>query len=56
MEEQKQSWGCGTILAMPFALMAAIPIVIGAIIFAPVYIPLALLCGWLEGSDAKGKK
>ncbi len=53
MEENKRSWGCGAILALPFALMAAIPIIIGGIIFAPIYIPLALLCGWLEGSDRK---
>lgn len=28
--------------------MAAVPIAIGAIIFAPVYVPLALLCIWPE--------
>jgi hypothetical protein len=31
-----------------FALMAAIPLCMGAIMFAPVVIPLALICVWLE--------
>jgi hypothetical protein len=35
-------------IAAIFALMAAIPILFGALIFAPIIIPLALLCLWLE--------
>ena len=38
----------GKLIALPFVLMAAIPILIGVVIFAPVFIPLALLCLWLE--------
>ena len=37
----------GALVAAPFVLMAAIPILIGVVIFAPVIIPMALLCGWL---------
>lgn len=41
----------GKLLALPFVLMAAIPIILGAMIFAPVFIGLALLCLALEGPD-----
>ena len=41
----------GKLLALPFVLMAAIPILIGAVIFAPVFIALALLCLCLEAPD-----
>lgn len=41
----------GKLLALPFVSMAAIPILIGAVIFAPVFIGLALLCLCLEGPD-----
>lgn len=39
----------GKLLALPFVLMAAIPILLGAAIFAPVIVALALLCLWREG-------
>ena len=38
----------GKLLALAFMLIAAIPLLIGAVIFAPLFIPLALLCLWLE--------
>ena len=38
----------GKLLALLFALMAAIPLLIGAVIFAPVFIALALFCLWME--------
>ena len=38
----------GKLLALLFALTAAIPILIGAVIFAPVIIALAFLCLWRE--------
>jgi hypothetical protein len=33
--------------------MALIPLAMGAIIFAPVYVPMALLCALLESKDGK---
>jgi hypothetical protein len=38
----------GKLLALAFVAMAAIPILIGAVIFAPVFIALALICLWRE--------
>lgn len=38
----------GKLIALPFVLMAAIRILIGIVIFAPLFIPLALLCLCLE--------
>jgi len=34
----------GKLIALLFAFMVAIPILIGAVIFAPVFIALALYC------------
>jgi hypothetical protein len=45
----------GFIIAAPFVAMAAIPIVMGAVIFAPIYIPLAVACALVENSDEKLK-
>ena len=42
----------GKLLALPFVLMAAIPIILGAVIFAPVVIVLALFCVWREAADS----
>jgi len=41
----------GTIIGAAFVAMAAIPITIGAVIFAPVVVPLALICVSSEGGD-----
>lgn len=41
-------WTLGEVIAVPFAVMAAIPIAIGAVIFAPVYVPIALICSKIE--------
>lgn len=38
----------GKLLALPFVLMAAVPLLIGAVIFAPVIIALALFCIFRE--------
>ena len=38
----------GLIVVVPLMLMAAIPILMGAAIFAPVIILLALACVWSE--------
>jgi len=40
--------GLGLITAVPLTLLAAIPILMGAAIFAPVIILLALACVWIE--------
>jgi mannitol-specific phosphotransferase system IIBC component len=44
----KPAWG--RIVAVTIAVMAAIPMLMGVMIFAPVYSPLAVLCAWLETS------
>jgi hypothetical protein len=41
-------WTAGEVVAVPFALMAAIPIAIGAVIFAPIYLPIAVICSKRE--------
>lgn len=41
----------GKLFVLPFVLMAAIPIVLGAVIFAPVIIALALFCLWREADS-----
>jgi hypothetical protein len=38
----------GSVVAWFFVSMAAIPILMGMVIFAPVFIPLALICVALE--------
>ena len=43
-------WTTGEVVAVPFALMAAIPIAIGAVIFAPIYLPIAVICSKRERS------
>jgi hypothetical protein len=40
----------GSIVAGFFVSMAAIPILMGMLIFAPIFIPLALICVILESS------
>ena len=40
----------GSVVAGFFVSMAAIPIVMGILIFAPVFIPLAIVCVVLESS------
>lgn len=42
----------GKLLALAFVLMAAIPLLIGAVIFAPVFVVLALFCVWREAADS----
>jgi len=39
----------GLIIVVPLVAMAAIPILMGAVIFAPVVLVLVLLCAWSEG-------
>jgi hypothetical protein len=46
-------WTAGKVVAVPFALMAAIPIAIGAVIFAPIYVPIALVCSKMDRSGGK---
>ena len=46
-------WTTGAVVALPFAVMAAIPIAIGAVIFAPIYVPIALVCSKIERSESK---
>jgi hypothetical protein len=41
----------GKLIAVCFAAMAAIPLLMGALIFAPVILVLALLCVWAERRD-----
>lgn len=40
-----------SMIAVPFMAMAAIPVILGAVIFAPAYIPLAWICTYLEEKD-----
>lgn len=40
----------GSIVAGFFVSMAAIPILMGMLIFAPIFVPLALICVVLESS------
>ena len=43
-EKSRREIAMGKLFALLFALMAAIPLLIGAVIFAPVFIALALFC------------
>ncbi len=43
----------GKLVGGAFVAMAAIPIVMGAVIFAPVVVPLAVGCVLLENNDKK---
>jgi hypothetical protein len=54
-EKNSGSSVVGTLIAAPIAAMAAIPIVMGAILFAPVYIPLALICAHQEDAEKRRK-
>lgn len=44
-------WTLGEVIAVPFVAMAAIPIAVGMVIFAPVYVPLAVVNSMVERSS-----
>lgn len=50
-EEARREIAMAKLLALALVLMAAIPLLIGAVIFAPVIIGLALLCLAIEAPD-----
>ena len=45
--------GLGLVVVVSLALMAAVPVLMGAAMFAPVIILLALACVWAERRNSQ---